>query len=97
MYFRAHLSAAPLKGFPARARMGRARDFRAHLSAAPLKERILASLQLAQRSFPRSPERGPIEGPSPVCAGRYTHHFRAHLSAAPLKAAGGVSVSEIRK
>src|SRR5579883_2069315 len=59
--------------------------FRAHLSAAPLKASPAKMLRFPPSLFPRSPERGPIEGFSVHHADRAGRHFRAHLSAAPLK------------
>ena len=85
-YFRALLSAAPLKQPQPRVHPQQdQRHFRALLSAAPLKPPSFLSRVAMSALFPRSPERGPIEADlESLFIGTYTN-FRALLSAAPLK------------
>jgi hypothetical protein len=60
-------------------------SFRVHKSAAPLKRRVFGHEVTGNVFFPRSYERGPVEGGScytsrPPCLG-----FRVRRNAAPLK------------
>ena len=61
--FRAHVSAATLKGYAAQdVSRGLLRRFRAHVSAATLKADHNPRAFISALKFPRSRERGHIEG-----------------------------------
>src|SRR5579884_3531364 len=85
--FRAHPSAAPLKERGIGWNDVLREHFRAHPSAAPLKASDLVLQVYADGTpFPRSSERGPIEGLAKARLLLFYSHFRAHPSAAPSKA-----------
>src|SRR5579885_1004344 len=84
-HFRAHLSAAPLKGHRACCGGACRVYFRAHLSAAPLKGHRACCGGACRVYFRAHLSAAPLKGgrvrrwPAPC------PNFRAHLSAAPLK------------